>query len=63
MASSLSIMVRRPARSVEEGLWTETGSEEKKVRTVVPGQLGRRGVRTNRQRGDAARLALAASNR
>jgi hypothetical protein len=31
------------------GLWTETGSEEKKVRAVVPAQLGRRGVRTHRQ--------------
>jgi hypothetical protein len=46
----------RPARSVEEGLWTETGSEEKKVRA-------RRGVRTHRQRGDAPQLALVASNR
>jgi hypothetical protein len=25
------------------GFWTGTGSEEKKVRAVVPGQLGRRG--------------------
>jgi hypothetical protein len=38
------------------GFWTGTGSEEKKVRAVVPSQLGRRGVRTHQQRGDAARL-------
>jgi hypothetical protein len=31
------------------GLWMRTGKEAKKVRAVVPGQLGRRGVRTHRQ--------------
>jgi hypothetical protein len=34
----------------------EPATKEKKVREVVPGQLGRRGVRTHRQRGDAAWL-------
>jgi hypothetical protein len=64
MASSLSSMATDdPLDRWRRGLWTETGREEKKVRAVVPAQLGRRGVRTHGQQGDAARLALVALNR
>jgi hypothetical protein len=56
MASSLRQATNDPLDRWRRGLWMGTGSEEKKVRAVVPGQLGRRGVRTHRLRGDAARL-------